>query len=300
MGVDVKSIWDTIVAAFGTVASVFSGISIFDIVDILVLTFIIYKVILFCRNSRAKALLKGISIVIIIYILSIWFDMIGINWILEKLINYAFVILAIVFQPELRSMLERVGHSRFGFFGKSASNVQQETIDCINEVCKAVHTMSDQKIGALIVFENKTPLGEISSTGTSIDAVSSAPVITNIFFPKSPLHDGAMVIRDGRIQAAACILPLTTNSDISLDLGTRHRAAIGISENSDAVTVVVSEETGTISLTKNGIITRGFNSQSLQQELYNIFVNEEDSQKSYVKIFTERFKKKDKKGDNDE
>lgn len=293
-----KSIWDSIVAGIGTIGSVFSGISIFDIVDILVLTFIIYKTIIFCRDTRAKALLKGIAIVIALYILSVWFDMMGINWILEKLINYAFVILAIVFQPELRIMLERVGHSRLGFFGKASSSVQQDTIDCINEVCKAVHSMSDQKIGALIVFENQTPLGEISATGTSLDAIATAPVISNVFFPKSPLHDGAMIIRDGRIHAAACILPLTSNPDISLDLGTRHRAAIGISENSDAVTVVVSEETGTISLTHKGIITRGFNSQSLQQELYNLFVNVDDNNKSYLQIFLDRFKKnKEEKGD---
>ncbi len=294
-----KAIWDSIVAALGTALSVFSGISFFDIVDILVLTFIIYKVILFCRDSRAKALLKGIGIVIVMYVFSIWFDMMGINWLLEKLVNYALVILVIVFQPELRSMLERVGHSKLSLFGKGSSDVQQEVVDCINEVCKAVHTMSDQKIGALIVFENQTPLGEISKTGTSIDAIATSPMITNIFFPKSPLHDGAMVIREGKIHAAACILPLSANADISLDLGTRHRAAIGISENSDAVTIVVSEETGTISLTKNGIITRGFNSQSLQQELYNLFVNVEEKKKSPLKVFKERLEKKDnKKGDD--
>ena len=273
-----------------TFLSVIKGVGFFDIVDIIILAFIIYKVIEFCRESRAKTLLKGIFLVLTMYILSGWLDMLGINWLLEKVVNYALVILVIIFQPELRRVLERVGHSSFSIFGRSNAGVDQTTIQCIDNVCKAVSSMSEEKIGALIVFENKTPLGDIINTGTVIDAEASVPMVCNVFFPKSPLHDGAMVIKDGRIEAAGCILPLTSNADIAQDLGTRHRAAIGMSENSDAITVVVSEETGVISLTSNGVMKRDFNAQSLRQELYTIFVsdNEDKSniiQQAYNKIF---------------
>ena len=283
-----------------TVFSVFSEFGFFDIIDVIVLTFLIYKGIIFCRDTRAKTLLKGIALVMAMYALSSWFGMTGLNFLLESLVNYALVVLVIIFQPELRHMLEKVGHSSFSLFGKNIASVDQDKINCINEVCKAVNTMSEQKIGALIVFENKTPLGEIINTGTTIESILSAPMISNIFFPKSPLHDGAMIIRDNRIQAAGCILPLTSNQDISLDLGTRHRAAIGMSENSDSVTIVVSEETGTISLTRNGTITRGFNSQSLQQELYTLFVDSEEKDNSLLNSVLSIFKKKEKEdGENE-
>ena len=277
-----------------TMVSVFSGIRFFDIVDIIILTFVVYKVIEFCRDTRAKTLLKGIFLIIIMYALSSWLEMTGVNWVLDKVLTYGLVILAIVFQPELRRGLERVGHSSFGFFGKGNLGVNQEVVDCINQVCKAVHSMSDQKIGALIVFENETPLGEIINTGTIIDAEASASMVGSVFFPNSPLHDGAMIIRGGRLYAAGCILPLTSKQDISQDLGTRHRAAIGISENSDAITVIVSEETGTISLTRNGEISRGYNSQSLQQELYSIFVDTTSDAGNPLSSFLNFFKKRDK------
>ncbi len=293
-----ESFWNNIAVFLYTVkntmVSVFSGIGFFDIIDIIILTFVVYKVIEFCRDTRAKTLLKGIFLIIIMYALSSWLEMTGVNWILDKVVTYGLVILAIVFQPELRRGLERVGHSSFGFFGKGNIGVNQEVVDSINQVCKAVHSMSDQKIGALIVFENETPLGEIVNTGTVIDAEASASMVGSIFFPNSPLHDGAMIIRGGRLYAAGCILPLTSKQDISQDLGTRHRAAIGISENSDAVTVVVSEETGTISLTRNGEITRGYNSQSLQQELYGIFVDTAAETGNPFSNFLSIFKKKDK------
>lgn len=284
--------------AHNTILSVVKGVGFFDIVDIIILAFIIYKVIEFCRESRAKTLIKGIFLVFAMYILSGWLDMLGINWLLEKVVNYALVILVIIFQPELRRMLERVGHSSFGIFGKNNAGVEQSTIQCIDNVCKAVSSMSEEKIGALIVFENNTPLGDIINTGTVIDAEASVPIVCNVFFPKSPLHDGAMVIKDGRIEAAGCILPLTSNADIAQDLGTRHRAAIGMSENSDAITVVVSEETGVISLTNNGVMKRDFNAQSLRQELYTIFVADTEPKNNIIlQAFNKIFKKE---GENDD
>ena len=258
-----------------TFLSVVKGVGFFDIVDIIILAFIIYKVTEFCRESRAKTLLKGIFLVLTMYILSGWLDMLGINWLLEKVVDYALVILVIIFQPELRRVLERVGHSSFSIFGRSNAGVDQTTIQCIDNVCKAVSSMSEEKIGALIVFENKTPLGDIINTGTVIDAEASVPMVCNVFFPKSPLHDGAMVIKDGRIEAAGCILPLTSNADIAQDLGTRHRAGLGISETTDSVVVIVSEETGRITLACDGGLIRNLAPSVLEESLKKLLIKEE-------------------------
>ncbi len=284
--------------AKNTLASVFGSITVFSVIDILILAFLIYKGIEFCRDSRANTLFKGILLIVIMYAFSVWLGMTGINWLLSKIIDSAFVILIIIFQPELRRALERVGHSSFGFFGRANQSVDEDMAETIDMVCRAAASMSKDKIGALIVFENKTPLGEVINTGTVIDAAVSIPLICNIFYPKSPLHDGAAVIGDNRVKAAGCILPLTMNQDISSELGTRHRAAIGISENSDSVTVVVSEETGNISLTRNGAITRNYNMHTLKQELYSIFVDKEKQNTNPIASFFKSFKKKG--GDGDE
>lgn len=280
-----KTIGEFFYTAGNTLASVFGSIDFFDIVDILILTYLVYKAVELWRDSRARTLFKGIVLIVVMYALSIWLGMTGINWLLGMVVNNAIVILVVIFNPELRHSLERVGHSSFGIFSRTEGGVDEDTVKCINQVCKAVGSMSKSKIGALIVFENKTLLGDIIKTGTEIDSCVSYAMVGNIFFPKSPLHDGAMVIRDNRITAAGCILPLSTNPDISAELGTRHRAALGISENSDAVTVVVSEETGIISLTHNGQITRNFNSQSLNQELCNIFVDTSQREANPIKQF---------------
>ncbi len=283
MGAFLERIGDFFYTVGNTIVSVFSGVDFFDVVDILILTFLVYKAVELWRDSRARTLLKGIVLIVLTYALSSLLGMIGINWILEKVVNYAIVLLVVIFQPELRHTLERVGHSSFGIFGKNSGGVDESTVGCINQVCKAVGSMSKAKTGALIVFENKTMLGDIIKTGTEIDACISSEMVSNLFFPKSPLHDGAVVIRDNRIMAAGCILPLTANRNLGSELGTRHRAAIGISENSDAVTVVVSEETGIISLTYHGKITRDYNIQSLQQELYNIFVDTDKNEQNFIK-----------------
>ncbi len=290
MGSFFETIGEFFYTARNTFVSVFSSVGFFDIVDILILTFLVYKAVELWRDSRARTLLKGIILIVVMYALSGWLGMIGINWILEMVVNYAIVLLVVIFQPELRHALERVGHSSFSFFGKSTSVVDETKANCISQVCKAVGVMSNAKIGALIVFENKTLLGDIIKTGTEIDAFVTSAMVNNIFFPKSPLHDGAVVIRDNRITAAGCILPLTNNRDISADLGTRHRAALGISENSDAVTVVVSEETGIISLTYNGQITRNYNIQTLQQELCNIFVDTNKTETNPLKHYVDKVK----------
>ena len=183
--------------------------------------------------------------------------------------EYAIIIVAIVFQPELRKLLEKVGRSNISFFGKQQVNDEEnERIrSCIDAVCKAATVMSDKKIGALIVFERETMLGEISNTGTSLNSEASYELISNIFFPKSPLHDGAMVIRGGRIVAAQCILPVSHNLNIPRRLGLRHRSAMGVSEMSDAIAIVVSEETGSISVARNGKFQLNLDAHKLEQIL---------------------------------
>lgn len=241
-----------------------------DVIDILIIAYIIYKAVGFFKETRAKILIKGLLLLLFVWILAQLLDLISLKWILVKFFDYAIIAVAIIFQPELRHALERVGHSSFGWFGanhKSAENIVLKR--CIDETCRACGSMQEQKIGALIVFERSTPLGEIISTGTEIDAEASQELVGNIFYPKSPLHDGGLVIRDGRLAAAGCILPLTSNNELSKELGTRHRAAVGMSETSDAVVVVVSEETGKISVCVNGAIERNYNQISLRERLYS-------------------------------
>jgi diadenylate cyclase len=271
-----------------------ANINIFDIFDILIIAFIIYKAIEFLRETRAGQLVKGIAFLFLAFIFAAVFNLSTLQWLLNKIIDYAIIIIAIIFQPELRRLLEKVGRSNISFFGKQQSydEEQQRVIGCIDSVCRAVNVMSDKRIGALIVFERQTMLSDIVSTGTLINAEASYELVGNIFFPKSPLHDGALIIRDGMVCAAGCILPLTANNNLNSQLGTRHRAAIGMSENSDAIVLVVSEETGTISLAVNGKITRDYNSVTLKEELYLGLLQDSGKKKTFFTDLIDKFKKK--------
>ena len=273
--------------AKNTVFTIFGNINIFDILDIIILTVVVYKILEFCIDTRAKTLLKGIILIIVMYLVSRVCGMIGINWLLEKIVTYSFIILAIIFQPELRRALESVGRSNLKIFGKSQNGTKEEYLKTISVIAKSVSDMSKEKIGALIVIENDTPLGEIANTGTIVDATVSVPVLCNLFYPKSPLHDGAVVISDNRIKAAGAILPLTENPDLDPHLGTRHRAAVGMSENSDAVVVVVSEETGNISLAYKGRLKTKLNIITLQQKLSDLLLS--DLQENDSGFFRTRF-----------
>ncbi|MBO5746082.1 MAG: diadenylate cyclase CdaA [Clostridia bacterium] len=256
----------------------FADIRPSDILDIVIVAYIIYKAIGFFKETRAKILLKGLLFLFVFWLIAQWFDLISIRWLLVKFFDYAIVAVAIIFQPELRHALERVGHSGFTKFGAGGdSAVSRAEAECIDKVCKACASMQEQKIGALIAFERSTPLGEIIATGTEIDANVSEELVSNVFYPKSPLHDGGMVIRSRRIAAAGCILPLTANTGLNKSLGTRHRAAVGLSESSDAVVVVVSEETGIVSVCINGIISRNYNQISLREKLYAELIKTEDN-----------------------
>lgn len=298
-----SQVWDAISGFFKQLLMAFADMRIFaDLLDIIIVAFVIYKAIGFFKETRAKVLIKGLLLLLGIWFVAQWLDLISIKWLLTKFFDYAIIAVAIIFQPELRHALERVGHSKLGSLGVMQNSSNSEAVQkSIDEVCKACASMQEQKIGALIVFERSTPLGEVIATGTTVDAAISQEIVGNIFYPKSPLHDGGMVIRDCRVAAAGCILPLTANNELSKELGTRHRAAVGMSESSDAVVVVVSEETGVISMCINGTITRGFNQMSLREKLYGeIITVEESNNKGWLsRIFGKKENKGDLKTDSD-
>ena len=248
----------------------------FDIIDILIMAYIIYKAIGFMRDTRAGQLAKGLVLLVLLYFIANWWKLATLKWVLSRFVDYIIIAIAIIFQPELRRILERVGHTKL--MNTQSSSYDSEPIeDCIDKVSRAAGLMQESKTGALVVFERSTQLGEIIDTGTVINATPSVQMVNNIFFPKSPLHDGALIVRDGRLYAAGCILPLTQREDLSTQLGTRHRAAIGMTENSDAVVLVVSEETGTISVVVNGQKTRGYNAISARAELRKLLLDGENT-----------------------
>lgn len=259
------------VTAWERIATFFSTINIFtSLVDIVVVAFVFYGLIRLVRDSRAEQLIKGLVLLVLAYFASIVFEFKTLAYLLGVLFNNALILLVIVFQPEIRRALERVGHSSlsgtFAVFGKNFG--KEETLtrrkEAIAAVCGAVEQLQRQRMGALIVFERETKLGDIINSGTVIDADPSVELIGNVFFNKAPLHDGAMILRDGRVHAAGCILPLTSRHSLSSSLGTRHRAAVGMSENSDALVVIVSEETSTISLAEHGELTREYTPKTLR------------------------------------
>ena len=251
-------------------------IGIADVIDIAVMAFLVYKAIAFFRETRAGQLVKGIMVLLVVYWCATWFNLVSLHWLMDTVFEFALIAVAIIFQPELRRALEKMGRSKLSAIikGETPQEEKENAQKCIDAVCRAVGTMQKQKVGALIVFERNTLLGDIVNTGTVVDAETSVQMIGNVFFPNSPLHDGAMIVRDGRILAAGCILPLTQNEDLSSQLGTRHRAAIGMSENSDAVVLIVSEETGTVSVAINGKITRDYNTETLRKKLTDELVEE--------------------------
>ena len=254
----------------------FTGISV--VLDILFVAFVIYAGIKLIRDTKAIQLAKGFLLIILIYIVVKVFSMEASSYLLSMFFSNLLLVLVIIFSPEIRHALESVGRSsvsnfsRFSF--KNAEDIlRQDSINrMINAVCRACSDMSDEKVGALIVIERETLLGQIIETGTRIDAEISHEILGNIFFPKAPLHDGAAIIRDYRVCAAGCILPLTKTNDISSSLGTRHRAAIGMSEQSDALVIVVSEETGEISVAEKGSLKKNISDGDLREILTNSFI----------------------------
>lgn len=249
-----------------------------DVLDVLIVSLLIYGFIKLIRETRAEQLVKGIFILLIAYFLSKQFQLSILSTLLSNFFQFSFLAILVVFQPELRRALEHLGRSKIGDYWSINYMIGDEDIyiqkikSIINIVVDSVMIFQEAKVGALIVFERKTKLGEIIDTGTAIKAEPSIELISNIFYNKAPLHDGAMIVKDGLIYAGGCILPLTRNEDLGNELGTRHRAAVGISENSDAIAVVVSEETGGISIALNGELKQGFDRESLKNELTNLLL----------------------------
>lgn len=250
------------------------------IVDISIVSYVIYKIIMMVKETRAAQLIKGIVILLVATQLTGWLGLNTINFILRNTMTVGLLAILIVFQPELRGALERIGRSRFGDIFNFEEDTYVEKLEkTIEEVVKAAEALSKASTGALIVIERETKLGEIIKTGTTLNAVVSCELITNIFFPYAPLHDGAIIIGEGKIKAAGCILPLTENRKLSRELGTRHRAAIGVTEVSDAIAVVVSEETGRISVAFEGKLTRNFVPDTLRKALSKILLSEYQEKK---------------------
>ena len=264
---------ETIRNVLNSIWGVFKTIGINDIIDILILSYLFFHIMKLIRETRALQLAKGILLLVGSYILAMILDLQTIKFLLKICFQWGAFAILILFQPELRRMLERVGRSKLAdiaLFRPSDDDEEAEhTRAAIRAVCDASMKLSSTKTGALIIFERKTKLGEQIATGTLLDCVPSAAMLGNIFVPNTPLHDGAVIIRDGKILAAGCFLPKPANEElINKQLGSRHRAAIGMSENSDAIVIVVSEETGTISVAENGELTRGYVEDTLKKLLY--------------------------------
>lgn len=255
------------------ILEIFSNIGIRDVVDMAIVAFVFYKLFMLIRHTSAQQVLKGLGVLLIATKLSEWAKFYVTNWILKKSLELGMIALLIVFQPELRRALEHIGRTKF--LTKSIMELSHEELDeNIHEIVKAATDLSKEKIGALIIIERETGIGDVIETGTTIHGTISSGILINIFTPNTPLHDGAVVIRKDRIMAAGCVLPLTENPNLSKELGTRHRAGIGITEKCDAVAIMVSEETGAISIAMDGKLSRYLDSKTLKSVLRNVYENE--------------------------
>lgn len=249
------------------------GMGLNDYLDIIVVAFLVYNFAKLVKETRAGQLLKGVAALGLVYFIAAIAELRTLQFIMNALISTGIITLVVLFQPELRGVLEKVAQSQFTgikkFFGADENKKEHfaATANCIDVVCEACKSLSKTRTGALMVFERETKLGEIIKTGTVVDAQPSTELIGNLFYVNTPLHDGAMIIRAGRLYASGCFLPLSQNYTISKEMGTRHRAALGMSENSDAVVVVVSEETGVISIAANGKIDRNYTAETLKKRL---------------------------------
>ena len=286
------------------VVSVLSTLEFRDLVDLLALSYIIYLLLKLIRETRAGQLIKGILLLVAGYFISSFLKLKVIKYILEKVLDIGFLAMIILFQPELRRVLEKFGRTKLGVhflgLGINSDELVQKWNVAIESICDSCVELSASCTGALIVVERQVRLGEQIETGTVLNALPSKEIFGNIFYPKTPLHDGAVIMRDGIILAAACFLPKPQNDAIiNKKLGSRHRAAIGMSENSDAVIIVVSEETGQISVAMNGVLTRDYTREKLKQllkaEIFNDSENDEnssDENKNIISSLIERRRKK--------
>lgn len=276
----ISTFFSTVAASF---RAVLNTLGWRDLVDVALLTAIVYAVIKLVRQTRALQLLKGILLLLLAYFLAIQLNLKAVRYLMDNVLQIGLIAMVIVFQPELRRALEQVGRGKLSkvlFSGRSQTEEYELWHEPLSALCDSVEHMSNDRTGALIVVERVTRLGDIVNTGTRVDGRISPELLETIFYEGSPLHDGAVVIRDAQVAAAGCLLPLTSVSDIARDMGTRHRAAIGMSENSDALVVVVSEETGIVSLAKDGVIIRRLDKSNLFRILSNELIPEPEAKKN--------------------
>lgn len=290
----------TITEWFNNIISLFSTFKLADLIDIIIIAILIYGILKLVRDTRAEQLLKGIFLVLLFYALASIFSLTMVTSILKIFLDFSVIIIFIIFQPEIRKALEQLGRSKFSksylkiFQGGLMSNSERDNeIKAISDVADSAILFSHTRTGAIFVFERETKLTDIASTGTILNCDTSTAIFGNIFFNKAPLHDGASILRNGKIFAAGCILPLNSKEVDRRDIGTRHRAAIGMSEVSDAVVVVVSEETGTISVAINGVLTRDYDRNSLVSVLEENLLPVEQEKPEVSSFFKKRKEKND-------
>lgn len=273
---------DKLLLQRGCVHMLDGGFDLIDLlrigVDITLVWYVLYKLMMLIRGTKAIQLLKGIAVVLVVWLLSILLNLQTMQWLTNQAISWGLIVIIILFQPELRRALEQLGRGNlFARSVKSEEEKMQQEIDAIVQSCSY---MAKRRIGALISIERETGIGEYAETGIAINGKLSHQLLTNIFTPNTPLHDGAVIVKEGEITAAACYLPLSESPFISKELGTRHRAAMGISEVTDALTIVVSEETGAVSCTKNGELHRDLNQDNLRDMLQaHLSLNQKTSEK---------------------
>lgn len=292
--------FDNIAGVFSKMTSLSFGLA--DFLDICLVAFIIYNVIKIIRETRAFQLTKGMLLLGAVYILTSLLEMEASKYIFNQVFGNVILVLIILFHPEIRHAIEHMGRSRvanFSIFGFKDEKIKHDAVvkQAIIEVAKACMRMSDKRIGSLTVMEKSTLLGDVIKTGTTVDALVTHELMGNIFFPNSPLHDGAAVIREGRLLCAGCVLPLTDNNDISSDIGMRHRAALGMSEQSDAMIVVTSEETGTVSVAHAGTLERGLTEAQLREKLIRYLIDtdkQDDNGDGKIKKLFKGLKKNEK------
>ncbi len=247
-------------------------IQITDIIEIIILSILFYEILVWTKRTRAWALFKGIVVFFVFYLVSYFFGLNTILWLVERIINVGIIAIVVIFQPELRKALEQLGRKKFfsGMFNETGTDSARFSDKTVNELVKAAYELGKTKTGALIVIEQEVTLAEFENTGIPIDGILTSQLLINIFEHNTPLHDGAVIVRGDRVVSATCYLPLSDNRDISKELGTRHRAAVGVSEVTDSFTIIVSEETGAVSVAIGGKIIRNIDGEKLRAHLIKI------------------------------
>ena len=289
------SVSDTLLSNWEKFAGAVTSLNSFkDIIDILFVTFIVYALIIQMRKTQSIQIIKGVALVVVLYIVVNLFEMNASKFIFSNVFSNLLVILAIIFSGEIRQALERMGQKRnFAFLSLfSSRSDNEETFDVINNVCRACAEMSEDKVGSLIIFQRKSLLGEITRQSVPIDSCVTTEMLLSVFYPKAALHDGAIVIRDGRIVAARCVVPLKNEKEVTEHIGTRHRAAIEVSLRSDAIAVVTSEETGLISVARDGQLIRGLSDAELREMLAQLLTgsSEDSDNQKKRKLFSKKQK----------